>query len=67
MRPTMTETTDKSRGARLEARISVEQKAVLQRAAMTAHSVPAAVRRLIVTCNSKPVRTQKRALPRPSS
>ena len=33
MQTTTPEITDKSRGARLEARISVEQKAVLQRAA----------------------------------
>jgi len=33
MQTTTTETTDKSRGARLEARISVEQKTVLQQAA----------------------------------
>ena len=33
MQTTPPQTTDKSRGARLEARISVEQKAVLQQAA----------------------------------
>ena len=33
MQPTMPQTADKSRGARLEARISVEQKTMLQQAA----------------------------------